>query len=120
MEKDRLDFKIKVRIKKGEDMFGPGLIEFLERTAATGSMQAACEQMEMSYSKGWRLLKAGEKATGKVLLDRKSGGSSHGSSTLTEDGKRLIEDYKAFTALINKAASESFDSFFGKWQGDEH
>lgn len=38
MEKDRLKFSIKVRIKKGEDMFGPGLIEFLERTAETGSM----------------------------------------------------------------------------------
>ncbi len=115
MEKDRLKFSIKVRIKKGEDMFGPGLIEFLERTAATGSMQAACEQMEMSYSKGWRLLKAGESATGKVLLDRKSGGSSHGSSTLTEDGRKLIEDYRAFTELINKTASENFERFFGKW-----
>ena len=116
MEKDRLKFSIKVRIKKGEDMFGPGLIEFLERTAETGSMQAACEQMEMSYSKGWRLLKAGERATGKVLLDRKTGGSTHGSSTLTEDGRKLIDDYRAFTDLINKTASESFESFFAKWE----
>ena len=113
-----LKYTIKVRIKKGEDMFGPGLIEFLERTEATGSMQAACEQMEMSYSKGWRLLKAGEKATGKVLLDRKIGGSSHGSSSLTEDGKRLIADYKEFVALINKTAGENFDRFFSKWQED--
>lgn len=61
-------------LEKDEIFFGPGIAQFLMLTEHTGSMQAACRQMNMSYSKGWKILKTAEKELGYPLLVTKSGG----------------------------------------------
>lgn len=44
--------------------FGPGICELLEEIGKCGSIQAACKEMGLSYSKGSHILKNLEKGLG--------------------------------------------------------
>ena len=49
--------KIRLRFDTQEKFFGPGVCELLELIDETGSVQKACARMELSYSKGSKMLK---------------------------------------------------------------
>ena len=57
-------------------------------------MQTACKEMEMSYSKGWKIIKKAENYLGYSLIESKSGGASGGFSHLTPEAKELLTRYK--------------------------
>ena len=52
---------VKIKIYQEDLVFGPGLIMLLEQIQTTESMKDACAQMEMSYSKGWKIINRAEK-----------------------------------------------------------
>ena len=52
--------KVKLTLCTDDRFFGPGVCELLERIREPGSIQAAAAQMEMSYTKAWRILKRAE------------------------------------------------------------
>ena len=66
------------------------LLEYIE---ATGSIQEACARMELSYSKGSRMIKKAEKQLGFRLLERRIGGSGGGGSRLTPEAKDFPGDF---------------------------
>lgn len=109
---NKIDYELMIKLRFGGGLVGPGLIRLLELSSRTGSMQEACAQMGMAYSKAWKILKEAEEAIGQPLLKRVSGGTGGGSSQLTEEGARLIEGYRAFTAMMDKAADECFGRIF--------
>ena len=43
---------IKVELRAEDKFFGPGVCELLELIEQTGSLQSACTEMGLSYSKG--------------------------------------------------------------------
>ena len=51
------------------------------------------------------------------LIERSQGGSGGGSSRLTEEGKRLLSAYEAYSAKLRDCAAqlfnESFEGIFG-------
>lgn len=81
---------VKIKIYQEDLVFGPGLIMLLEQIQTTESMKDACAQMEMSYSKGWKIINRAEKELGYGLLERRHGGKSGGKCTVTE--KRSVPD----------------------------
>lgn len=106
-------FDIKIKIHKGEGLIGPGIMQFLDQIEQNGSMQKACIEMGMAYSKGWKILKLAESALGAPLLIRTTGGNKGGGSQLTEEAIRLIADYRRFVDEVKVSAAESFDRIFG-------
>lgn len=99
--------KITVRLlnDKNEKIFGPGIARLLELVEQTGSLRASCAKMEMAYSKAWKVIKNCETDLGFALLERKTGGEDGGGSVITEKGKNLLHEYRAYeNSLIKKGA----------------
>ena len=79
--------KVQLALAREELFFDQSMARFLQITDHTGSMQTACRQMHMSYTKGWKMLKAAEKQLGYPLLITQSGGAEGGSSQAYTTGK---------------------------------
>ena len=103
---------VKLRMAKQGIFFGPGTAQLLENIDALGSIQEACAQMELSYSKGSRIIKNTEKELGFALLERWSGGASGGGSRLTQEGRRFLDAYKALSVKVQQSAEELFAECF--------
>ena len=94
----------------GTPMFGPGTYELLVRVSETGSLHRSAQQMAMSYSKAWRIVREAEQHFGVLLLERHAGGAAGGGSVLTDDGRALVE---RFGGLMNDV-QVALDVLFAK------
>lgn len=100
---------------EGEDIFfGPGIAQFLSLVDHSGSMQTACRQMHMSYSKGWKIVKDAEKQMGYPLLVTQSGGADGGFSQLTPKSKDYLDRYLAMEKELEQESRRLFQKYFGK------
>ena len=98
--------RIKLTLHTQERFFGPGICELLEKIQQTGSIQAASNEMEMSYTKAWKILNRAEKEMNRNLITRVNGGKNGGSSTLTEEGLQAVRDYREMEAKLSEEADE--------------
>jgi len=96
-----------------EKGFGPGIAELLERIMTSGSLRSACAEMEMSYSKGWTIIRSCEKSLGFTLLERTTGGENGGGSTVTENGKNMLKCYRQLEKQIEAEGTELLQKQFG-------
>ena len=87
---------VRFRLAKNDTFFGPGVAEFLILVDQSNSMQTACKEMEMSYSKALRLLQHAEAVLGYPLTTRSTGGRDGGGSRLTPKGKEWLSRYEAY------------------------
>lgn len=85
---------------------------FLMLIEHTGSMQTACRHMQISYSKGWKTMKAVETHLGFPLLHTRTGGGGGGSSSLTKEGKAFLQNYLLAEEQLSAYASELFQKIF--------
>ncbi|MEY8352246.1 NTP transferase domain-containing protein [Lachnospiraceae bacterium 54-53] len=97
-----------------EIFFGPELAQFLKLIEHTGSMQTACRQMNMSYSKGWKIMKAAEKQLGYPLLITQSGGAEGGFSQLTPKTRDFLNRFLNMEKKLNEMTEELFTEYFGE------
>lgn len=107
-----LRHSVRLTLGREEDFFGPGIAELLERIESEGSLLAACKSMQMSYSKGWKKLKALEEGMGYPFLIRKTGGADGGNSKLTEQGRDFLDRFRAMERDVKQMASEYFIKYF--------
>ena len=105
--------QIKVELMAEDKFLGPGVCELLELIEQTGSLQSACMEMGLSYSKGSRMLRGIERQLGVSAVHRWTGGAGGGGAELTREGKLLIENYRYMTAEIEKYTETAFDKYFG-------
>ena len=66
----------------------------------------------MSYSSGWNVIRTLESQLSRMLIRRSQGGAGGGKSSLTEDGKLLLERYEAYSETLREEAGLLFDRFF--------
>ncbi len=109
---------IQVGLEAGERFFGPGVCKLLELVDASGSIQEACLRMELSYSKGSRMIKAIDRQLGFPAVQRWTGGNGGGGSALTERGRQLVKNYRNMENEIEKFAQESYRKYFQKYSGE--
>lgn len=103
----------RIWLKKGElKIFGKGPKELLQRTEKMGSLRKAAMSMNMSYSKAWNLISNLEKALDIKILDKTIGGIDGGSSTLTQEGKALIDKYDELEKRIEEAILKIYKEIF--------
>jgi len=107
----KLKLRYKLWIEKdGEKVFGDGPLDILHRVEKTGSLRQAAEEINMSYSQAWNLIKDLEKRLGFNLLKRKVGGERGGGSEITEEARELMTKFK----LFREEADQSLNSLYKK------
>lgn len=116
--RDPLRYNLQLKIGRDELAFGPGSLQFLELVNRNGSMQTACRQMHISYSKGLKMVALAEKETGLTLLDRHAGGSDGGMSALTPEGRSFISSYAHMREELDQQAQLLFQKYFNNSNQD--
>ena len=108
--------KTKIRVTLTTDdkerFYGPGVQDLLSGIRSYGSVKEACAAMDLSYSKGRRILKHAEAALGYQLVRRQQGGTAGGSATLTPQAEDFMKRYKALTDSINEYADRKLDELY--------
>ena len=79
----------------------------------TRSVRQACQRIQMSYSSGWNVIRTLEGQLNRTLILRSQGGAGGGNSSLTDDGKLLLDRYDAYVDALREKAGELFESYFG-------
>lgn len=115
-KKQMLHPQLKLSIAKEQVFFGPGPEQLLDLIETTGSVRNACQLMNISYSKGWKMIRLMEEQWGYAIVERKQGGLSGGSSSLTEEGKDLCSRYKKFQIEVKKQTENLFQKYFAELQ----
>lgn len=105
----RLRYKIWIE-KDGEKVFGDGPLDILHQVERTGSLRRAAEEISMSYSQAWNLMKDLEKRLGFDLLKRKVGGESGGGSEITEEAREMMMKFEIF----RERADQNLNSLYKK------
>lgn len=106
--------KTQVRLVANKAFFGPGIYQLMELLGQTGSLQEACLQMGLSYSKGSRIIKEAERQLGFPLTERWTGGQGGGGSRLTKEGKKLAENYRDMVSDVQDYTEKAYRKYFGK------
>nr|WP_312577500.1 LysR family transcriptional regulator [Sedimentibacter sp.] len=109
---EKLHLALRIRLAKEEIFFGPGVVTLLTLTREFESLNGAAKEMDLSYSKAYRMIKVAEKALGFKLLDRKIGGIGGGGSSLTQECIDFLEQYLAFDKEVNSISNELFTKYF--------
>lgn len=60
MMPEGLSFSLRVSLRRSEKFFGPGVASLLRLVERTGSLQTAAAEMQMSYSKAWKIIRKAE------------------------------------------------------------
>ena len=113
INKTALHYALTLRLYGDEKCFGPGIAALLHGVEKTHSLRQAAIEMDMAYSKAWRILKLAEESLGFSLLASTTGGRGGGGAVLTEEAKKLLKDYEAFSDAVKSFADETFLEIFG-------
>jgi len=105
--------RYKIWLETTGKAFGEGPHDILKRVDRLGSLNKAAGEINMSYSKAWKLINTLEKRLGFKLLKREVGGSSGGGSYLTEEARELMHKYSKFSQEADKVLNSLFKKYFG-------
>jgi molybdate transport system regulatory protein len=97
---------------KGKPFCGPGMIKLLLEIRRNGNVRDACENMGMSYTKGWKLLARLEAWLGFSVVIRHQGGKGGGEAHLTTEGAAFLEKHCAFSQECETAVGEIFSRYY--------
>lgn len=83
---------------------GPGKADLLQAIDETGSLTKAAARFDMSYKRGWTLVREMNAAFSSPLVETEKGGTGGGgSAVLTRLGKRVLRRYREMEADAAKA-----------------
>lgn len=84
----------------------------LRQIDAAGSVKDACELLNLSYSKAWKMLQVFEDVTEVKAVERYQGGKEGGKALLTGEGKQWLSKYEYLQDAIQKEANCIFGHIF--------
>lgn len=91
--------KYKVWIEADQQTFlGSGRIRLLKTVEELGSLNKAAKKLNISYKKAWDLIKSINDTAKKPITATTTGGSGGGGMTLTEYGKKMMDQYERLSA----------------------
>ncbi len=112
---ENLHYILQIRLAKEEIFFGPGVRTLLKLTKEYDSLNAACREMNLSYTKALKMIRGAEKNLGFKLLDRKIGGSGGGGSSLTSRCIEFLDKYEEYEKEVKNKATDVFDKYFNEY-----
>jgi molybdate transport system regulatory protein len=93
--------KSKVWLEKDGKLFmGWGRATLLERIDKLGSISAAAKSMNLAYRNAWLWVEAMNHLASKPLVEKSTGGAKGGYARLTDEGRRIINEYKEKRAKV--------------------
>ncbi len=107
----KLRYKLWIE-KDGEKVFGEGPLDILHRVERAGSLRQAAEEINMSYSQAWNLMKDLEKRLGFNLLKRKVGGEKGGGSEITDKARELMMKFEIFRGRADQSLHSLYKKIF--------
>ena len=110
--RNNLHVGLTIRLFTDRKAFGPGVAELLCRVRETHSLRAAALEMEMAYSKAWKIVKNAEDCLDCKLLSTATGGKNGGGATLTSEAEQLLASYDAYCRELNAFAAEKFQEAY--------
>lgn len=106
--------QIQIKLVAAVPFYGPGVQNLMQEISQAGSLREACNRMNLSYSKGAKMVRVLEHQLGFSVIERHAGGSGGGGSRLTEKGQHLLKKYES---LVNETQSH-LDTAFLKYFGN--
>ena len=103
---------LSVSLAREKVFFDSRAAMLLQLIDETQSVRSACQRIQVSYSSGWNVIRTLESQLSRTLIRRSQGGKGGGKSSLTEDGKLLLERYEAFSEALRDQAGVLFDDYF--------
>lgn len=103
---------LSVSLAREKVFFDSRAAMLLQLIDETQSVRSACQRMQMSYSSGWTVIRTLESQLSRTLIRRSQGGSGGGKSSLTGDGRLLLERYTAFSEKLREEAADLFSDYF--------
>jgi len=104
--------RYKIWLEADGKAFGQGPLDILKRVERLGSLRRAAEEINMSYSQIWKLMRDLESRLGFKLLTREVGGNAGGGSVLTPQARQLMERYEGFAAEADQVLQELYQKYF--------
>jgi molybdate transport system regulatory protein len=92
--------------KDGKLLMGTGRATLLERIDQLGSISAAARSMKLTYRNAWLWVEAMNRLAPAPLVVKSAGGERGGYARLTEEGRRIIAEYKKERARVRKILGE--------------
>jgi molybdate transport system regulatory protein len=99
--------------RAGNLVFGKGRMVILEAIDAHGTLSAAATALGMSYRGLWGRIRHSEERLGYALIEAHVGRGPSSGTTLTPEGRALLQSYREFLARVTTASDEAFREFFG-------
>lgn len=116
LSENELRCGVRITIIRNDVFFGPGMYHLLEAIDRLGSINAACIETGISYSKAWKGINHIEEELGFPILERKNGGRRGGKSELTAEGREFFNRYGALMSDIKSMTQNFFDVYFSDFQ----
>jgi molybdate transport system regulatory protein len=88
----------------GKLFMGWGRAQLLERIDELGSISAAARSMKLAYRNAWLWVEAMNGLAPAPLVEKSTGGSRGGHARLTEEGRRIVDEYKRVRASVREQA----------------
>ena len=79
----------------------------LRRLAESRSLTQAAKQAGVSYRNAWERVRTMEGKLGRRLVETKVGGKTGGGATLTEEGGRLVKEFRKTRKLLFNVLDDS-------------
>ncbi len=95
----------------GQPFLGGGRLRLLRAIAATGSINAASQQLGISYRKAWSHVQEMEKH-GIPLVECEKGGSGGGRSVITPQARELLSKFDDVQEGLHQMIEDKFDQVF--------
>jgi molybdate transport system regulatory protein len=109
----RIRSKIWVENPDGKVVFGLGRYRILESVQRLGSLQAAAQELKMSYRAIWMRISATEERLGKPLLIRDPKGSR-----LTPLGETLLKQFQRLLKIVETESDDIYKDLMAAYLDD--
>ncbi len=93
--------------KDGELYMGWGRVMLLERIEKYGSIAAAARSMKLSYRNAWLWIEAMNRLAPAPVVEITAGGAGGRHARLTEEGRRVIRQYKELRARLQAITGQA-------------
>ncbi len=100
--------KSKVWLEKDGKLFmGYGRATLLERIDQFGSISAAARSMKLAYRNAWLWVEAMNHLAPTPLVIKSTGGPRGGYARLTDEGRKIVKEYKEKRASVREILNKS-------------
>lgn len=109
MDNFKFNFKFWLETSQKEGILGDKKCVLLKTINELGCLKESLKVHRLTYRKTWNNLNRIEKKLGFQLIDRQRGGISGGKTSLTEEGKIIINSFDRIHLKLDKIINDALE-----------